>query len=605
MKKFLKYSGLLLVCGLILLLLIPFFVPLDKYKVIASQKVKEEIGRQLEINGPISLSLLPNPKINLKDIKLSSIPGAHYPSLFEAKEVTASVSLFSLLTGNIVISEIEVNNPVINLEYMANGSSSWDFSKSVSPEKNSNGESSKIEGKSELYINSLKILKAKINYIKTPNTESDLKVFEIDNLQIKNFRGPNKLTCEFSSTNKDYILKGDIKEDKETLTLKASVNILKEEINLSGNFDPKTVTFIGKLELEGDAKNLRNFIPTLNIDDNIKHKLTLNINADKNLVKVTDIDINFGELIAKGSSNYNIEKNEADLTLKLNPGNADIILTPLARTDKGLHEKIYIKAAALEPIISALKISPKDLPASIINQSFSFSTNLTYLDQELLLKDINLTIDKASLSGSFTLKNWEKDLTVAYDLNTNYLKAFTGLFAINLPVNIDDLQIKGETAKIKDTFKTDNTVIAAKTTNIIKGDIILGDNIKPSLTLISSGNNLGQTLGQLQKSTPNSELGSYSLSAKIEGDLKKLVEISVDKSTFSLNNTPLNINGLLSLNLSNAKPKILLNLKNSKAFNGDSAIPLEEDNKICSKLVKDKIIKLIKYGNEKRFYLKV
>jgi len=145
-KKFLKYSGLLLVCGLILLLLIPFFVPLDKYKVIASQKVKEEIGRQLEINGPISLSLLPNPKINLKDIKLSSIPGAHYPSLFEAKEVTASVSLFSLLTGNIVISEIEVNNPVINLEYMANGSSSWDFSKSVSPEKNSNGESSKIEG---------------------------------------------------------------------------------------------------------------------------------------------------------------------------------------------------------------------------------------------------------------------------------------------------------------------------------------------------------------------------------------------------------------------------------------------------------------------------
>ncbi|MFN9476914.1 MAG: AsmA family protein, partial [Rickettsiales bacterium] len=563
MKKFLKYSVLLLVCGLILLLLIPFFVPLDKYKVIASQKVKEEIGRQLEINGPISLSLLPNPKINLKNIKLSSIPGAHYPSLFEAKEVTASVSLFSLLTGNIVISEIEVNNLVINLEYMANGSSSWDFSKSVSPEKNSNGESSKIERKSELYINSLKILKAKINYIKTPNTESDLKVFEIDNLQIKNFRGPNKLTCEFSSTNKDYILKGDIKEDKETLTLKASVNILKEEINLSGNFDPKTVTFIGKLELEGDAKNLRNFIPTLNIDDNIKHKLTLNINADKNLVKVTDIDINFGELIAKGSSNYNIEKNEADLTLKLNPGNADIILTPLARTDKGLHEKIYIKAAALEPIISALKISPKDLPASIINQSFSFSTNLTYLDQELLLKDINLTIDKASLSGSFTLKNWEKDLTVAYDLNTNYLKAFTGLFAINLPVNIDDLQIKGETAKIKDTFKTDNTVIAAKTTNIIKGDIILGDNIKPSLTLISSGNNLGQTLGQLQKSTPNSELGSYSLSAKIEGDLKKLVEISVDKSTFSLNNTPLNINGLLSLNLSNAKPKILLNLKMS------------------------------------------
>lgn len=563
MKKFFKYSVLLLFCALILLLLIPFFVPLDKYKVIASQKVKEAIGRELEINGPMSLSLLPNPEIKIKDIKLSSIPGAHYPSLFEAKEVTASVSLFSLLTGNIVISEIEVNNPVINLEHMANGSSSWDFSKSVSPEKNSNGESSKNQEKSELYINSLKVIEAKINYIEATNTDSDLKVFEIDNLQIKNFRGPNNLTCEFYSTNKDYNIKGEVKENKEAIALKASVNILKEEINLSGNFDPKTATFIGKLQLEGNAKNLKNFIPSLNIDDNVKHKLALNINADKNLVKVTDIEINFGELIAKGSSNYNIEKNEADLTLKLNPGNADIILTPLARTDKGLHEKIYIKAAALEPIISALKFSTKDLPVSIISQPFSFSTNLSYLGQQLLLKDINLMVDKASLSGSLALKNWDKDLSIAYDLNTNYLKSFTGLFAIDLPVNIDELQIKGETTKIKDKFKTDNIIIAAKTTNIIKGEIILGDNIKPSLTLFSAGNNLGQTLGQLQKSTPNSGLGNYSLSAKVEGDFKKLIEVSIDKSIFSLNNTPLNINGLLSLNLSNTKPKILLNLKMS------------------------------------------
>ena len=563
MKKFFKYSVLLLFCALILLLLIPFFVPLDKYKVIASQKVKEAIGRELEINGPMSLSLLPNPEIKIKDIKLSSIPGAHYPSLFEAKEVTASVSLFSLLTGNIVISEIEVNNPVINLEHMANGSSSWDFSKSVSPEKNSNGESSKNQEKSELYINSLKVIEAKINYIEATNTDSDLKVFEIDNLQIKNFRGPNNLTCEFYSTNKDYNIKGEVKEDKEVMALKANVTILKEEINLSGNFDPQTIAFIGKLQLEGDAKNLKNLIPNLNIEDNVKHKLALNINADKNLVKVTDIEINFGELIAKGSSNYNIEKNEADLTLKLNPGNADIILTPLARTDKGLHEKIYIKAAALEPIISALKFSTKDLPASIISQPFSFSTNLFYLGHQLLLKDINLMVDKASLSGSLALKNWDKDLSIAYDLNTNYLKSFTGLFAIDLPVNIDELQIKGETTKIKDKFRTDNIIIAAKTTNIIKGDIILGDNIKPSLTLLSAGNNLGQTLGKLQKSTLNSGLGNYSLSAKVEGDFKKLIEVSIDKSIFSLNNTPLNINGLLSLNLSNTKPKILLNLKMS------------------------------------------
>ena len=64
----------------------------------------------------------------------------------------------------------------------------------------------------------------------------------------------------------------------------------------------------------------------------IKHKLTLNINADKNLVKVTDIDINFGELTAKGSSNYNIKKNEA---CSDNPVDID--------TDKIIKKKIVIK----------------------------------------------------------------------------------------------------------------------------------------------------------------------------------------------------------------------------------------------------------------------
>lgn len=98
--------------------------------------------------------------------------------------------------------------------------------------------------------------------------------------------------------------------------------------------------------------------------------------------------------LLKVSPNYNIKKKEADLFLKRNPGDVDIIFTPFAKTNKGLHQKIYIKVATLEPIISALKISTKGLPSCIIKQSFSFATNLTYLNQELLCKGINFTINK-------------------------------------------------------------------------------------------------------------------------------------------------------------------------------------------------------------------
>lgn len=529
---------------------------------MANEKVKEAIGRQLEINGSMILSLLPSPEIKIQDIKLSSIPGAHFPSLLEAKELKVSLSIFSLLTGNIVISGIQINEPVINLERMANDSASWEFSKNTPSIKESSTEESsekKKEDSLSLYINSFKILGAKINYIETNKTgsfTSNTSNITIDKLEIINFHGPDNLACEFYSTGKGYNIKGNVKEDKDVIVLNTNMDFSKEKINLSGNYDRNNISFIGKLRLEGDAEIFREIIQD---DENLSHKLTFDISADKKLVKITDIDINFGKLSAKGSSNYDIVQNKADLTLKLNPGNIDIIITPSTLSEKGLNEKISIKAASLEPIITALKIE-KLLPAGILNKAFSFGASLSYLDQNLFLNDIVLNIDKANLNGNFGIKNWDKDLSVSYDLKTNSLLAFASLLGLDLPVNIDDLQIKGETIKAKDLIKTDSIIMVAKTTNIIKGNVILGHTIKPSLTLVSSGTNLGQSLGILLKSTPNTLLGNYSLSTKIDGDSKNIIEIHIDKSSFALKNTPLNITGLLSLNLTNIKPKISANL---------------------------------------------
>ena len=562
MHKFLKYSGLVFILAIILLLVIPFFVPLEKYKEMAAEKVKEATGRQLEINGAMSLLLLPNPEIKIQDIKLSSIPGTHSPSLLEAKELKVSVSLFSLLSGNIVISGIKIIEPVINLERLQNGSASWEFSQQpvTKVTKDPNETSLSKKEKSALYINSLKILEAKINYIETNNAGSNSTTVNIDNLEIKNFHGPDNLACEFYSTGKGYNIKGEVKEDKGVVVLKTNLDLLKEKINVSGNFDRNTMSFIGKLQLEGDAQSLRTIAPDFNINGNLNHKLTFDINADKNLVTITDIDMTVGELSVKGNSNYSIAKNKADLNLKLNPGNIDIIFTPSDLSGKGLNEKIYIKAASLEPVFNALKINTKDLPGTIFSKTLSFKADLSYLDQNLLLNDIVLIVDKANLNGNFGIKDWDKDLTVSYDLKTNSLAAFANFLGLDLPVNIDDIQVKGDTIRTKDQFKTNSVIVAAKTTNIVKGHVILGDTIKPSLTLVSSGNSLGQSLGMLLKSTPNTLLGNYSLSTKIDGDSKNIIEITIDKSSFSLNNVPLNISGLLSLNLVNIKPKISANL---------------------------------------------
>lgn len=566
MNKILKYSSLVVVFTIILLLVIPFFIPLDKYKEMATKNVKEATGRELEINGAISLSLLPNPEITIQDIKLSSVVGAHNSSLIEAKELKVSISLLSLLRGNIVISSIKLNQPVINLERLQNGVASWEFSQepNIKLAKDSNEPSVTKAEKSELYINSLIMSEAKINYVETYNAGHNSSTFTIDNLEIKNFYGPDNLACEFYSKGNGYSIKGEVKEDKGSVAinakLDANLNSLKEKMNVSGNFDRNNMSFVGKLQLEGDAASVRAILPALGSDVNLDHKLTFDINANKNLVKITDIDMIIGELSVTGNSHYSIDKNEAGLKLKLNPGNIDIILSPSSVVGKGLKEKISIEASALKPIFDALKINSKDLPDAILSKTLSFSTDLLYLDQNLFLKDISLIIDKANLSGDLGLKNWSQDLTVSYDLKTNNLAAFAKLFGVSLPVNVDDMHVKGETIKAQDQFETNSVINVAKTTNVLKGSAIIGETIKPSLTLLSSGNNLGQSLGILLKSSSNTMIGNYSLPLKINGDSKNIIEITIDKSSFVLNNNPLNINGLLSLNLSNAKPTISANL---------------------------------------------
>ncbi len=570
--KFLKYSSIIIIFAIILLLIAPFFVKLDEYKEIATQKVKEATGRKLEINGSMSLSLFPNPEIKIQDIKLSSIPDAQYPSLFESRELKVSLSLFSLFSGNIVISGIEITEAIINLERTKNNFASWEFSQQTDAKitKESNNITSEKQENNALSIKSLKILGAKINYIETNNDGSNTSNITIDDLEIKNFHGPDDLAFEFYSTGKFFNIKGDVQENKNIIILNTNLDLLKEKISISGNFDSNIMSFIGKLKLEGDAKSLKAVLPNFKFDGNLNHQLTLDVDANKNLVKITDININFGDLSVKGSSNYDIVKNKADLALKLNPGNLDIILTPSNLTNKGFNEKISIKATSLEPLINALKFE-KLLPTGMFNKEFSLITDLSYLNKNLFFNDISLIIDKANFKGNVGIKSLNEDLTFAYDLKTNDLSAFTGLIGLDLPVNIDTIQIKGETIKSKDRLQTDSLIVLANTTNNIKGTVILEDSIKPSLIFISSGNNLGESLGILTKSRANNMLGSYSLSTKIAGDFKKIIEITIDKSSFNINKFPLNINGLLSLNLTNIKPKITTNLKIKSLNLGDNS----------------------------------
>jgi uncharacterized protein involved in outer membrane biogenesis len=61
----------------LLAVVVPAFVDLNSYKAEIAAQARQATGRDLAIDGDISLSLLPAPGLSVGGLRLANIPGAH------------------------------------------------------------------------------------------------------------------------------------------------------------------------------------------------------------------------------------------------------------------------------------------------------------------------------------------------------------------------------------------------------------------------------------------------------------------------------------------------------------------------------------------------
>ena len=123
--------GLLIVA----LLVAPSLIDLDARKAEVIAAVKQATGRDLILDGPVSLRLLPVPTATVTGVKFFNVAGAKNPNMVEVKSVTVRFSLLALLTGGIDVSEVTLVEPKIVLEVNAEGKPNWEFAPSVAEAK--------------------------------------------------------------------------------------------------------------------------------------------------------------------------------------------------------------------------------------------------------------------------------------------------------------------------------------------------------------------------------------------------------------------------------------------------------------------------------------
>ena len=91
------------------------------------QQVKSNTGRTLTIGGAPSLTFYPGLGVSLPSISLSPPPGMDGGPTIRADNVRVYVALMPLLSRRVVVNQLTLDQPVIDLRVDRNGRASWQF----------------------------------------------------------------------------------------------------------------------------------------------------------------------------------------------------------------------------------------------------------------------------------------------------------------------------------------------------------------------------------------------------------------------------------------------------------------------------------------------
>jgi uncharacterized protein involved in outer membrane biogenesis len=134
MRKFLadrpKTRGFLIVLGTLVLLVVLFslFFDWNHFRPTLARIISEKTGRHTVIRGNLRVHLWSfEPSAEIDGLTMDNPPWAQHAVMFTADELTVSVSLGRLLRGQLVLPQIKVVRPAIDVERDAKGRASWEF----------------------------------------------------------------------------------------------------------------------------------------------------------------------------------------------------------------------------------------------------------------------------------------------------------------------------------------------------------------------------------------------------------------------------------------------------------------------------------------------
>jgi uncharacterized protein involved in outer membrane biogenesis len=120
----------LIAFGVLVLLVVLFamFFDWNLLRPTLARIISQKTGRHTVIRGNLHVHLWSfEPSAEVEGLTMDNPPWAQRPVMLTADELAVSVSLGRLLRGHVVVPQIKVVHPVVDLERDAKGRASWDF----------------------------------------------------------------------------------------------------------------------------------------------------------------------------------------------------------------------------------------------------------------------------------------------------------------------------------------------------------------------------------------------------------------------------------------------------------------------------------------------
>ncbi len=129
MKKatFLGIGLAVLLLLLALVAVVPSLIDWSRYKDTLTARLESALGRDVSIEGDLRLSLLPRPTLAAEQVRIANIPGATPQSMATLEALKVRLSLLPLLRGQVRVTSLVLDSPVVHLQRLPDGRANWQF----------------------------------------------------------------------------------------------------------------------------------------------------------------------------------------------------------------------------------------------------------------------------------------------------------------------------------------------------------------------------------------------------------------------------------------------------------------------------------------------